>query len=250
MHVGTACISNNDPELECFSAPEIASEITGKLHTIANEHSNAKVHYSSIIYRTDVRDVDDSYKPVSDIIDETNKIVREHCASHDMAYIDNANIEVNELHDGVQLNVPGAQKFAKNIASSLKGVKARARKSTTDPKKDSPFHRLRLPTIGERPDMRRSRYNNPGNNVTGSYSNAVRSQYHRGQYPTSYQSQPHNRLSPPYSQRSSSYQPPGRLQHTRNPGGTGLENMNSNRQQADLISAVVNNVLNAFNSHT
>ena len=49
----------------------------------------------------------------------TNELLKEKCTKANMKFIDNRNIEHNDLYDGLHMNTTGGLKLAKNIARSV-----------------------------------------------------------------------------------------------------------------------------------
>ena len=120
----------NDPLLEKKTAVDIAKTVTVKLDELSDSGKTA-IAFSSIILRHDLTQRDTSTTSVHELIRHTNDIIHTHCQKNDYTFIDNDNIQKDDLFDSVHCNESGATKLAKNMARAIRGEEQRTHDPAT-----------------------------------------------------------------------------------------------------------------------
>ena len=162
----------NDPLLEKKTAVDIAKTVTVKLDELSDSGKTA-IAFSSIILRHDLTQRDTSTTSVHELIRHTNDIIHTHCQKNDYTFIDNDNIQKDDLFDGVHCNESGATKLAKNMARAIRGEEQR----THDPATQfGQYTKVNFERIGVRPSAARRRPRNVLGDYWPQYNNTLRPQ--------------------------------------------------------------------------
>ena len=79
------------------------------LYTKTETCKDSKLSFSSVICRTDVKDI-------TDTINTTNSHLENYCKQQNVGFINNGNIKKSDLNSkGLHLNERGSSKLAKNL---------------------------------------------------------------------------------------------------------------------------------------
>ena len=146
LHVGTNSVNSSTEQPDA-----IADIIMERADCIRTTNAGADIHISSIIQRSDLVDENESTTTANEKILSTNELLKKKCTKANMKFIDNSNIEHNDLYDGLHMNTTGGLKLAKNIARSVNGTSS---VTPTTPNGDA-FKTRRPRTFGKVAGVRR-----------------------------------------------------------------------------------------------
>ena len=99
LHVGTNSVNSSTEQPDA-----IADIIMERADCIRTTNAGADIHISSIIQRSDLVDENESTTTANEKILSTNELLKEKCTKANMKFIDNSNIEHNDLYDGLHMN--------------------------------------------------------------------------------------------------------------------------------------------------